>query len=437
MAFVDAAVLPRPGSPRAALRHRGYRLLFLGSFASNIGTWMQNVALLAFADHISRDATFVGIVTFAQLGPILLLSPVAGVVADTVNRRTIMIAAAATQGLLSLWLAFIAASSHPSKALIVLAVTGIGIASSLNGPAAQATTPALVSRVDLPGAVALNSAQMNASRVIGPLIAVLPFLQSPSHVFAINALTYLFVIAALMVIDFSGVPKRGKSSATGNWRANGTADFIEGLRAARSNRVIAQVLLTVSVYSLCSLAFIYQMKGFSRVNLHLPADRFGLLFASFGLGAAAGAIAVGTTLAPFSRARVARAALATFGVVLAIFALLRSPTFAYVTVAAAGASYFVVITALSTLLQEEVDDSVRGRVMGLWMMGWAGLVPVGSLLAGLLIDRVGYRPIFLFGALVAALLAAAIDLQPTRRQSAQGPQPDSPSTAPPHPQPGQ
>ena len=358
----------RAGSPRAAWRHEPFRWVFAGSFASNIGTWMQNVVLISFADHLTGSATFVGVVTLAQLGPILILSPFGGVLADMANRRTVMMAAAAVQGCLSLALAVVAAQDSPSQTWLVLCVLGIGVASAANAPSATASLPALVGRDDLAGAVALNSAQMNASRVVGPVLALLPILNNPSTVFAVNAATYLFVIAAVAIAPFDGRPHASHHHAR-PWTR-----FTGGVRAARDDRVVRRVLVTVSVYSFFSLAFIYQMKGFARTELHLADRQFPLLFATFGIGAAIGAIVVGTVMAHLSRTLVVRGGLAGFAMSLAVFAELRSPGWAFPTVAICGFAYFLVITSLSTALQQAVVDEVRGRVMGLWMMGWAGLV---------------------------------------------------------------
>ena len=196
------------GTPRSAFAHRAFRWVFLGAFASNIGTWMQNVALLAFANQLG-GAEYVGIVTFAQLGPMLVLSPFGGVLADAVNRKLVMIVAATIQLIMSIGLAVVASGDHPSKPLIVGLVLTMGIAAAANAPANQATLPALVDRADLAGAVSLNSAQMNASRVLGPLLAVIPFLESTSTVFYFNAATYLFVIAAVASQDQRGIERHG------------------------------------------------------------------------------------------------------------------------------------------------------------------------------------------------------------------------------------
>ena len=396
---------PRPGSPRAALAHRAFRWVFIGSMASNVGTWMQNFTLGALADNLTHRSWYIGLVTFAQLGPMLFLSPFGGVIADTFDRKRTMVTAAVFQTVFSALLAWVALSDHPSETGIVLLVLVIGIAGAFNAPAANATLPALVGGRDLSGAIALNSAQMNTSRVIGPLLAGLFIgVSHPSLIFLINAATYLFVIAALMLVDFDSRPPPHSGEAP-------LTRLRIGIAAARADPVISKVLITVSLYSFCSLIFIYQMHPFAVRNLGGDDHTFTVVFSSFGLGAALGALAVGTILSQVSRPLLTRLGLLSFGVALGVLAFQTSTTPAMVAAFLTGFAYFVVITSLSTILQEEVADEVRGRVMGLWMMGWAGVVPLGSLIGGPIIDAVGLRWVFLFGAVVAALLAWYADLR--------------------------
>jgi len=393
-----------PGSTLSALANRAFRWIFIGTFASNIGTWMQNFTLGALADQMTGKAWFIGLVTFAQLGPTLLLSPVAGVVADTYDRKRTMIVCAAFQAVFSGLLAGASLNGHPHELVLVGLVFVIGIAGALNAPAAQATLPGIVGRVDLPPAISLNSAQMNTSRVIGPLIAGLAIgVNNPALIFAINGLTYLFVIAAVALVEFDSAPTALPEAPLARFRS--------GITAARADPILSRVLVTVSLYSLCSLIFIYQMHPFAIRNLHGTSRTFTLVFSAFGLGAAIGAISVGTVLAHRSRALMTRLGLGGFAVALGFFSFQTSPGPAYVAAFVTGWCYFVVITSLSTILQERVDDEVRGRVMGLWMLGWAGLVPVGSLVGGPIIDLVGIKWVFLFGAVVAAALAFYADLR--------------------------
>lgn len=393
-----------PGTAASALSSRAFRWIFLGTFASNIGTWMQNFTLGALADQLTGKAWFIGLVTFAQLGPTLLLSPIAGVVADTYDRKRTMITCAAFQAVFSGLLAWQSVGNRPDEITLVALVFVIGVAGAINAPASQATLPALVGRGDLGPAISLNSAQMNTSRVIGPLIAgLLIGVDHPAMIFAVNGLTYLFVIASVALVEFDSKPTAQQERPLARFRS--------GIVAARADPILSRVLVTVSVYSLCSLIFIYQMHPFAIRNLHGTSRTFTIVFSCFGFGAAVGAISVGTILANRSRPLMTRLGLGGFAVALAVFSFQSSPGPAYVAAFVTGWCYFVVITSLSTILQERVDDEVRGRVMGLWMLGWAGLVPVGSLVGGPIIDLVGLTWVFLFGAVVAFALVFYADLR--------------------------
>jgi MFS family permease len=390
---------------RSALSSRAFRRLFAGALASNIGTWMQNVTLIALAYSLTGDAWFTGLITFAQLGPMLFLSPFGGALADRFDRRVLMVTLASIQMSLSMVLAAVALDDTPNRLVLVLIVAGIGCAGAINGPTANALLPTLVPRSDMQPAIALNSVSMNTSRVLGPLLGgLVGTLGGAPLVFAVNGLTYLFVIWALLSVDVDFSPK-GRS-------ADGPLEQLRvGLRAARADRIITRVLVTISLLSCCSLIFIYQMPLLAEQHLGLTGWRFNLLFASFALGAAAGAMSMGSFLSGHDRARTTRVALGVFAVALTVFGTTSSVPVAFVTAFVLGGAYFVIVTALSTTLQMRVADEVRGRVMGLWMMAWAGLVPLGGLIAGPIIDAVGISAVLVFGAVVAALLAALIDLR--------------------------
>lgn len=390
---------------RSALSSRAFRRLFAGALASNIGTWMQNVTLIALAYSLTGDAWFTGLITFAQLGPMLFLSPFGGALADRFDRRVLMVTLASIQMTLSMVLAAVALDDTPNRLVLVLIVAGIGCAGAINGPTANALLPTLVPRSDMQPAIALNSVSMNTSRVVGPLLGgLVGTLGGAPLVFAVNGLTYLFVIWALVSVDVDFSPK-GRS-------ADGPLEQLRvGLRAARADRIITRVLVTISLLSLCSLIFIYQMPLLAEQHLGLTGWQFNLLFASFALGAAAGAMSMGSFLSGHDRARTTRVALGVFAVALTIFGTTSLVPVAFVTAFVLGGAYFVIVTALSTTLQMRVADEVRGRVMGLWMMAWAGLVPLGGLIAGPIIDTIGISAVLVFGAVVAALLAALIDLR--------------------------
>ncbi len=405
----DSAVPARRGTARAALRHRTFRIVFLGAFASNIGTWMQNVVLGAYAYDLTHSATFVGVIIFAQLGPTLVLPMVGGLLADKVDRRRLLIVLSIEQLVASLGVAAVAASAHPSHALLVVMVLLVGCGSALFGPAYSAILPGLVGKADMPGAISLNSAQMNASRVIGPVIGgVLFSLIGPAWVFVGNAATYLFVVAALMIVTLPAVPQSATEAS--RWR-----QLTAGVRVAREDRVVGRCLVTVFVFSLLALAFIGQMPVVAAHNLGInlsDSPDYGILYACFGAGALTGAISIGTIFARTSKPLLVRVCLIGYSLALCGFALERSPVPAYVNVAVVGAFYFAFITALNTTMQTRLAENVRGRVMALWMMGFGGTVGIGNLLIGPVVEAIGITDVLLFGAAVALGLAWYADVRP-------------------------
>jgi MFS family permease len=396
----------RAGSARSALQHRVFRRVFIGAFLSNIGSWMQNVVLGALAYDLTRSPSFVGVLLFAQLGPLLLFSLVGGLLGDTFDRRRLLITVSVIQGLLSVALAVVARGGDPSRVALVAIVFLIGMGQAVFGPTYGALLPALVGRADLAGAISLNSAQMNGSRVIGPIIGAAMFARvGASWVFVVNGLSYLLVIWALFGVRLP-VPAPDTSGLRGIRRV------LAGFHVARADPVVARCLVVIFTFSLLSLPFIGQMPTLADRNLGIAAKstQYGLLYACFGVGALLGALSIGTVLAGRSLERVVRVGLVTFAACLAVLSLQRSPGPAYPAILLVGLAYFAVITSLSTVLQQRLDDSSRGRVMALWIMGFGGTVPIGNLIAGPLIEASSVTTVILAGAVVAVGLGAYADL---------------------------
>ncbi|MFM7251498.1 MAG: MFS transporter, partial [Ilumatobacteraceae bacterium] len=203
-----------PGSARAALSHPRFRRLWAASFSSNVGTWMQNVVLPLYVLDRTGKASVVALMVVAQLGPLLVLSIPAGVIADRFDRRRWLIAMQVVQLAFSALLAPLAANDA-SIALIFLVSLGVGVGNALNAPAWSAMLPGLVRKEDIAGSVALNSAMINGSRVLGPVfVAVLrEFGVTTPQMFLVNAATYLFVIVALLRTPAASPPRRPAARA--------------------------------------------------------------------------------------------------------------------------------------------------------------------------------------------------------------------------------
>ncbi|HWH35353.1 MAG TPA: MFS transporter [Acidimicrobiales bacterium] len=397
---------PAPGTARAALGHRNFRILFFGSFASNIGTWMQHVTLGAYALGLTGSPTFLGLILFAQLGPMLVLSVLGGALADLLDRRRLLLAAQTEQMLATAALAYLVARGDPSEASLLVVVALIGIGSALHHPTYSAVLPALVGRADLAGAVALNSTQMNTARVVGPALGGVAFSAfGAAAVFGLNAVTYLFAIAALVLVR---IPKVEAGPAAGvGWRR-----LAGGFAVARDDAVVRRSLLTMAAFALLCLPFIGQMPTVAERNLGIDPSSaaYGLLYTCFGVGAIIGAASVGTVMAGRAKEPIVRLGLLGFAGSLAVFAALRSAGPAYVVVTVLGMAYFTTVTALSIVLQQRLADAVRGRVMALWSMAFGGVIPLGHLLAGPVVERSSITFVMGYGAVTAVALAAYADL---------------------------
>jgi len=398
-AQIDGDLPYTPGTARSALSHPAFRSVWMGTFASNIGTWMQNVALGVFAFQLTHSATYVALLGFAQLGPLFLLSIVGGALADVVDRRRLLIACQIEQLVFSLALAWAASRTHPSEALVFVCVLAVGIGNALNAPAFTAILPILVPKPDMPGAVSLQSVQMNLSRVVGPAVGgiLLPFIAAWG-IFTINAATYGFAIFVIARVTLPKVTVR-----SGDRSGSGVRRLLGGLAVARADPLVRYCLVTIFSVSFFCLPFIGLMPVVAARDLHInPAGAlYGGLYALFGLGAALGAISVGTVFVSVPRTLLIRCGLLGFGAALVVFGLVGEIWIAYPVVLAVGFAYFVTVTSLSTALQAHIADEVRGRVMALWIMGFGGTVPIGLLVGGSLATATSVRAVVLGGAVVA------------------------------------
>ncbi|MCU1501408.1 MAG: putative major facilitator superfamily transporter [Ilumatobacteraceae bacterium] len=379
--------------------------MWMGSFASNVGTWMQNVVLPAYVYQRTGSASVVGLLVFAQLGPLLVLSIPAGMIADRFDRRRWLIAMQCVQLVFSVALAPLAAANAPIIWLFLVAL-GVGCGNALNAPAWAAMLPTLVRPADLLGAISLNSVMINGSRVLGPVIvAVLSqFGVTTAQFFYINAVTYLFVILALWITHLPPHVRHVKEP--------GMRAFTSGLRLAKAKPVLLRLLVTLFSFSLISLPFVGLFPAVAKLNFGIDEEgpMYKWLYATWGMGACLGGLAIGTVFAAWDQRRVIQAGFVMFAVTLTGFALAREPVGAFTIGCFLGFAYFATTTAMSTIFQSRASESERGRLMALWFVAFGGTITIGNLIFGPIIDAIGARWVLLFGAAWALFLAWWCDL---------------------------
>ncbi len=406
-----------PGSVRAAFSYRPFRLIWTGVFLSNIGTWMQNVALPAYVSKRTGSAAQVGLMVFAQLGPMLVLAVPAGVLAARVDRRMLLIASNAAQLAGSVVLAGLVAGDAAIP-MLFCANLAIGVAGAIGAPAFQASMPMLVDRRDLPGAIALNSTQLNGSRVVGPVIAAVLTVAGVSiaQLFLINAATYLFMIWALVIVAFPSITRRVTDQG---WR-----QLTTGLRIVRGRWVLGRLLVSMTALSFFTLVYVGLFAPVCTANFGIDplSATYKWLYATWGLGACLGALSSGTLLARIDKRTLIRPAIVGLSLSLMVFAIVSSPVLAFPVGFVLGVCYFLMATAMITVFQQEMADDERPYVMPLWFMSFGGTVPLGNLAFGPLMDRIGARPVLIGGAVAALAVAAWTDFgaDPRSREFAAG-----------------
>ena len=390
---------PVPGSARSALAHRDFRVMWMSSFTSSIGVWMQQVVLPAYVYSRTQSASTVAVFSIAQMGPLLLLSIPAGVMADKFERRRWLVFAQLVQMTGSFSLGVLAGIDAAIPALFVAQLV-VGIGNSLNAPAFSAVLPSLVPPEDLGGSISLSSVSVNGSRVAGPIVAALLMNAglNTEHIFFINSCTYLIVMSAVLRITLPRAEKTPES---------GLRSLTLGIRVARDRPVIGRVLLTMFSFSLLSLPFVGLFPAVADLAFGIQPRTalYKWLYAVWGLGAMFGALAVGTVLATEDKRTTARRGFVLFGIALALFASAPNVPLAFVTGFLLGTTYFSTTTALMTVLQSRLELAVRARVLSLWFMAFGGTIPIGNMIFGPVMDSIGARPVLYFGAAWAFVLS--------------------------------
>jgi MFS family permease len=401
----NAGRTARPGTVRAALGYRDFRIIWIGLFASNIGTWMQNLALPAYVDERTRQASWVALMSFALLGPLLLLSIPGGVLANRFPRKQWLLTHQGLQMCFAVLLALLI-SRDASLWAIFCVQLGIGISNALSAPALQSSVPQLVSKEDLPGALSLNSVMLNGARVIGPVVAalLLGLGLSVSQLFLVNAVTYLFAIAAIASVT---LPAAHRYLAD-----KGLSTLLTGLRIARSRTVLSRLLLSLTLFSFVCLPFVGFFPSVARLafGIESRSATYKWLYATWGFGAMLGGLACGTVLARFDRYRLITIAFRGFAVMMFAFALARGAVVAIPIGFFLGFFYFLVVTPMAIVFQQNLRDSERALVMSLWFMAFGGTVTLGALAFGPIVDRVGPRPVLMASVVGALVLSWWCDL---------------------------
>lgn len=390
VADLFAGIRRAPGRIAIALGYRNFRLLWTGAFTSSIGTWMQKVAeaWLIVTMTEARSAFYLGVDSFLGELPLLLFTTLGGVIADRHDRRSMILTSQIIQMLIALLLAVLVATRCIHVAHVLVLSFIVGCARAFGGPAYQSLLPMLVDQEHVPNAIALNSIQFNLAQVIGPFIAGAACSAfGMVACFGLNAISFVFVIAAILALREVPAPSTATESMG--------AQFRDGVRFVRDSPSLVAVMTVGFFSAFLGVPLLTFLPIITRDVFHRDVGFYTHLMTFSGAGAVTGALIVAWLGKTRQMGRLLLILLALFGMVISGFGLSRR-TYLSVLLLFIGGSLFVMGSSLAaSLTQLLAPPKMRGRVVSVFLVAFLGGSPLGSLASGWMVMRTGSVPAML------------------------------------------
>jgi MFS family permease len=384
-----------------SLKHRNFRLFFVGQIISLVGTWMQTIAQTWLIYQLTGSAVLLGVLGFVSQIPIFLLSPIGGLVADRWPRRSVVLMTQAASMLLAFILAALTLTGRIRVWEIMCLATLLGTVNAFDVPARQSFLIEMVGREDLLNAIALNSSMFNGARLVGPAVAgLLVAWIGEGWCFFANGVSYLAVIAGLLMMRIVN----SQAVHDGN---SPIEKLREGFRFVRHALPIRALLLLVALVSFMALPFTVLMPIFADRILHGGASAYGTLMGAVGVGALFGALSLAMRQELRGLGTIVAYSAIGLGASIILFSVSRLYWVSVVALTLSGFAMMMQFAATNTLIQAMVPDRLRGRVMSLYSMMFLGMTPLGSLLAGAVAAHIG-APITVAMGGVASLTGGAM-----------------------------
>ena len=410
---MTAAAAPPARSGRAVafapLRHRNYALVWSAGLISNVGTWMETVAVGDLVAGRTGQAGWTALVAAAGFLPMGLLGPIGGAFADRWDRRLMLIAMTATQMVCAVALTLLSATGNASPPAVAVVVFVAGCVAGIGFPAYSAMLPDLVPKEDLLAAMSLSQAQWNLGRVVGPALAGLAiYFGSYSAAFALNAASFAAMLIALRLLRLEKRPKPTDDDSL--W-----ARIVIGARTAHAEPGVRSAIMMISIVALTASPFIALIPAMARVRFDGGSDLTARLVTAQGIGAVIGAFALPVLAARFGRYRMLLVSLVLLPVALVLYGLAPNATAATLALVGVGGTYMFVFSGIGTVVQLRAPAELRARVLSFYFLALGVLYPIGALIQGPIADRIGLGEMtVLSGIALVAVVGLVRLLRPER-----------------------
>lgn len=382
-----------------ALGSRNYRLFFSGQLVSLLGNWMTQIATSWLVYRLTGSPLLLGAVGFAGQIPAFLLSPIAGVWVDRWPRQQLLIITQVLAMVQTLALAILALSGHIAMWHIIVLMVFKGFINAFDMPARQTFVVELVEdKADLSNAIALNSSMFNLARLLGPSIGgLLIALVGEGLCFLIDGLSYIGVIISLMKIKVPALVEKKQVSPV--------QQLVDGCRYAFGFPPIRAIILLIGSVSLMGMPYAVLMPIIADKVLGGGPGTLGVLMAFSGVGALTSALILAARKSVRGLTRLIPLSTAAFGFTLLVFSYSSWLWLSLVAITIMGYAMIQQNAACNTILQTIVEPDKRGRVMSLYTMSFMGMMPLGSLWAGALAERIGAQKTLYISGLASIAIA--------------------------------
>jgi len=385
------------------LQARNFALVWSAALVSNVGSWMQTVALGFVITARTHNPLWTGLVAAAAFVPMGLLAPVGGALADRLDRRLWLTTTTVAEACFAAVLAVLAATGHAQPGVLVGVAFLGGVAAAVGFPTYQAMLPDLVPRDDLLAAVSLSSAQFNLGRVIGPALAGIVLVAgSDAWAFAVNAASFGAVVVALL---FVRLPARTPPTVPAERILR---RIVAGARVAAAEPGCRSAIVLIALVALIGSPFIGLVPAVAIEGLHRGAGATSALVTGQGVGAVVGALALAPLARIWGRRRLLVGALVAFPAAIVGYGLAPSLVTATLVIVVVGGCYIGVLTGLNTVVQLRAPEQARGRVLGLYMMALGTIYPIGLVIQGAIAGAVGIRDVTAASGVLLLLVVAVL-----------------------------
>jgi len=403
---------PRWGETFASLKHYNYRLWFFGQLVSLMGTWMQSTAQGYLIYQLTGSPAYLGLVGFVGGIPALIFTLFGGVIADRISRRNLMVITQTSMLVLAFILAALAFTNKVLPWHILVLAFLLGVANAFDAPARNAFVTELVSRENMTNAIALNSTMFNLATVVGPSVAGLTYAAfGPAWCFTLNGISFIAIIVALLFM-------RIKPIIQPVYRLSVMTDLKEGLRYVFSHRLILSLIGSIGMMSIFGIGMMTLLPAWATDILHGNVTTNGVLVSARGFGSMVSAL-----MLAYLGNRKFRGKLWTLGafmmpIMLFFFAWIRWLPLSLAALVGMGWSFMMVMNNSNAMIQSQVPDNLRGRVMSVYTLVFFGSMPLGSLFAGAFAQKFNEPLTVVIGAGVLMVMAigSVIFLPGIRRQ---------------------